>query len=275
MGPADLSAADRLRELSGWNQTPDDWQRLLAWGPGLCIVAERDGRVVATTTATPLGSRLAWIGMVLVDPEMRRQGIARLLLAEALSRLEARLPDAAAGLDATPLGQPLYESAGFRPVASLTRVQGTAPTLTWPAGVRLLRPADRPRLAGLDREAFKADRGPVMNGLLAAAGAVCMVAERGGAVEGFACARPGAHGWYIGPVVAADRDVCRSLIVALVSGLAGQPVVLDHFDADADAADVCRDLGLQPIRPFIRMVRGPFDLRPDPSYRAIAGPEVG
>jgi hypothetical protein len=130
-------------------------------------------------------------------------------------------------------------------------------------------------VSALDRKAFDVDREQVLSGLFSAAGAIRVVAERDGVLEGFGCARPGAARWYIGPVVATERDISRSLIAALVSRLEGQPVVMDLFDADLETADVCRDLGLQPVRPFVRMVRGPFELRSRASYRAIAGPEIG
>ena len=66
----DLVAADRLRDQAGWNQTAEEWQRLLAWQPGGCFVAEdHDGQVngTVTTTPSPGAPSSAWVGMVLVD----------------------------------------------------------------------------------------------------------------------------------------------------------------------------------------------------------------
>src|SRR4051812_295102 len=87
---SDIRAAMRLKEAAGWNQTEADWRRLLSLEPNGCFAAVKDGRVVGTTTTTTYGNELAWIGMVLVDPEQRRQGIATQLMKVALEYLKAR-----------------------------------------------------------------------------------------------------------------------------------------------------------------------------------------
>src|SRR5437870_2531869 len=68
MTAADLDFADSLRALAGWNQTRNDWRRLLTHEPRGCFIAEWDGSPAGTSTTTCYGTDLAWIGMVLVDP---------------------------------------------------------------------------------------------------------------------------------------------------------------------------------------------------------------
>ena len=77
---SDIPAALRLKELAQWNQTENDWLRLLRLEPNGCFCATIGDEVVATTTTTTYGHELAWIGMVLVDPEFRRLGIATRLM---------------------------------------------------------------------------------------------------------------------------------------------------------------------------------------------------
>src|SRR6185503_3320345 len=84
---SDLPAALRLKELAQWNQTENDWLRLLRLEPNGCFCATFDGEVVATTTTTTYGTDLAWIGMVLVDPRRRQLGIATRLMNRALEYL--------------------------------------------------------------------------------------------------------------------------------------------------------------------------------------------
>src|SRR5206468_9315314 len=96
----DLVLADRLREQAGWNQTLADWQRVLAWEPDGCFVAEQDERIVGTITTTIYGTELAWVGMMLVDQDSRRHGIGRRLLTYALDWLERVRGVTCIGLDA-------------------------------------------------------------------------------------------------------------------------------------------------------------------------------
>ena len=75
MTDGDLPAADELRRLAGWNQTLEDWRRLLCLEPRGCFVAALEGGVVGTVTTTTYGLALAWIGMMLVHAEHQRRGI--------------------------------------------------------------------------------------------------------------------------------------------------------------------------------------------------------
>ena len=84
---SDIPAALRLKELAQWNQTENDWLRLLRLDPDGCFCATIDGEVVATTTTTTYRPELAWIGMVLVDPMRRQLGIATRLMKVALEYL--------------------------------------------------------------------------------------------------------------------------------------------------------------------------------------------
>ena len=83
MKQADIPTCQRLSNQVGWNQTAADWARLIAWEPLGCFVAEQAGEVVATVTTT-YESRLAWVGMMLVDTTLRRQGIGRISVARLL-----------------------------------------------------------------------------------------------------------------------------------------------------------------------------------------------
>ena len=90
MTAADIPAGMRLRELAGWNQTEQDWQRFLKLAPSGCFVACVDGRVRGTVTTLDFEKRLGWVGMVLVDPEYRRQGMGTGLLEAGVSASRAR-----------------------------------------------------------------------------------------------------------------------------------------------------------------------------------------
>src|SRR6476659_1332584 len=119
---SDIAAAMRLKDAAGWNQTEADWRRLLLLEPHGCFCAIKDGRVVGTTTTTTYGEDLAWIGMVLVDPDYRGQGIATKLMNVALNYLKEKVQTVK--LDATPLGKPVYEKFGFQIESLVERWRG-------------------------------------------------------------------------------------------------------------------------------------------------------
>jgi GNAT superfamily N-acetyltransferase len=92
---------------------------------------------VGTVTTRAYGRTLGWIGMMVVTPAARHQGVGRALMDMALRHLrEAGIPTVK--LDATPAGRPLYESLGFSAEACMERWQGIA------------RPKERLEGPGLD-----------------------------------------------------------------------------------------------------------------------------
>src|SRR3954447_4671037 len=132
MSESDILFADSLRASAQWNQTKRDWSRLLALSTRSlgdvskesgCFVAEWNGTPVGTATTICYGKALAWIGMLLVDPEFRGRGIGSALLNACLKYLHGR-GIGCIKLDATPQGKLLYERLGFRAEWSLTRWEG-------------------------------------------------------------------------------------------------------------------------------------------------------
>ena len=91
LGESDIPAAMQLKEAAGWNQTEEDWRRLLMLESNGCFAAVTDGSLVGTTTTTTYDNNLGWIGMVLVQPQNRRLGIATRLMRTALDYLNGRV----------------------------------------------------------------------------------------------------------------------------------------------------------------------------------------
>src|SRR4051812_12066844 len=120
LSPADLRDALELSHVAGWNQTEEDWRRLLTLSPDGCFCIEEKGRVVATTTLVRYGCDCAWVGMVLTHPDWRERGFARRLVGHTLSTARA-LNIASIKLDATTQGRSLYESFGFTPEQTVER----------------------------------------------------------------------------------------------------------------------------------------------------------
>src|SRR5438128_556209 len=107
MTAADVSFGMRLKAANGWNQTEADWHRYLDLQPDGCFVAEIDGNPVGTLTTCIFGT-VAWIAMMLVDVSQRRRGIGLALMQHAIDFLTHE-GVISIRLDATPLGQRLYE----------------------------------------------------------------------------------------------------------------------------------------------------------------------
>jgi predicted GNAT family acetyltransferase len=126
---------------------------------------EHKGKVVGTATTITYASRFAWIGMVLVDPEYRKQGIGTALLKKTIEYLDSS-QIATMKLDATPQGKPIYARLGFIEEYEierwiLHRWPGTMVT-TLRSTCAPLGKTEREQFFRLDKELFAADRSPLL-----------------------------------------------------------------------------------------------------------------
>src|ERR1700681_2624130 len=168
MTKQDIPAGLRLKELAGWNQTAADWNRFLDASPQGCFVAEADGKVCGTATTISFENKFAWIGMVLVDPQHRSQGIGTKLLERTIEYLDQqKMPTMK--LDATPQGKPLYEKLGFVTEYGIERWvlkrSPSADAKTAKPNRAALTTAQLKSILAKDREVFGADRSSLLRSL--------------------------------------------------------------------------------------------------------------
>jgi predicted N-acetyltransferase YhbS len=269
---ADLPLGLRLTQQAGWNTLEADWRRFLELEPGGAFVAEVGG-AAAGTAATMLFGPIAWVALVLVDASLRRRGIGTALMEHALAHLD-RLGVPTVRLDATPLGQPVYENLGFTTEHVLTRYEGTAPHTESPAAVEPVRPEHVEALLRLDREATGTDRRKVILRLLAERPEAARVALDGGEVVGYATARPGARALYVGPCIV-RADAGPLLFADAWARYAGRLIYMDVPERNVAARAVVEAAGLTAQRPLTRMCRGPRVAERVELLWASAGPEKG
>jgi GNAT superfamily N-acetyltransferase len=265
----------QLTEDSQWNQTEQDWRRLLQTSPKGCFGALLDGCLIGTVTTVAYGTELAWIGMMLVDPDYRRRGLGTRLMQAALEHLR-RIGAASIKLDATPAGRPLYESMGFRPEGLIERWEGMGQPgvkKKWPDWDEGLGAA----VYAFDRLAFGADRSAMLASLIADSPVVPLVAiTPEGQLEGFVLARPGRRAFHIGPVAAQGQGTALALLDGMLGQLAGEKVYLDFNTGFGIGSEVLVDRGLVKQRDLNQMAFGP-ESQAGLSKRifGLAGPEMG
>jgi GNAT superfamily N-acetyltransferase len=279
MTEQDIPAGLRLNTLSGWNQTSADWNRFLTSSPQGCFVTEDDRKVVGTAATINYENRFAWIGMVLVDPGYRKQGIGTQLLKKAIEYLDhSRIP--AIKLDATPLGKPLYTKLGFVDEYGIERWILNRP----PETIRAMSPSpcaplterQKEQIFTLDRQLFGADRTFLLRSLCEEAPELVRAVWRDRMPECFAFGRHGLFADHLGPCMATSRAAAEKLVREFVAQSARETLVVDCIKSNVGAVESLAAAGFVLSRPLTRMVRGPnaYPGTPD-SVCAILGPEFG
>jgi GNAT superfamily N-acetyltransferase len=275
---SDIPAAMKLKEAAGWNQTENDWRSLLTLEPQGCFAATLNDELLGTTTTTTYGEELAWVGMVLVQPEKRRLGIATRLLRTALDYLHQKV--ATVKLDATVAGKPVYERLGFRVESLIERWTGISNSKAVAndivQSVATLDETTVKDLFVLDRRSFGADRSELLNTLIKRLSFPAALARaEDGSLIGYSLSRSGTRAGYVGPIISIDPNQVEALLDRILSHLSGQRVYIDFNTASQADSSLLLDRGFVKERELVRMALGNSSSTTSPFVFAIAGPEVG
>ena len=275
LGPEQAESLVTLSAEAGWNQVAADWRFMLVEGNGVGM-ADAGGIWIASALALPLAPRLSWLSMVLTTKAWRGRGIGTRLLRRCIDAVRAR--GAAAGLDATELGRPVYLPLGFRDVYTLRRWHlETAPKAAAPpAGIRVRRIAasDLHALAAYDAPRSAMQRGAILAHLQGRAPYLAFVAEAQDEMVGFVLGREGRIAHHIGPIVAESEEIALAL-AAQASIAASPPFVIDAPERHSGMRRWLEASGAVTPRGFTRMVLGEAPgLDANECIFAIAGPEL-
>ena len=263
-----------LSERAGWNQTESDLRALVRLSPdsnflaGLCT--EEDDIPLGTGAVFPLGAKLGWIGMILVHPELRRQGVASAIMERCVTHARLTAGIQVLGLDATPLGIGLYRALGFRESFRIWRC--TLSTRDTVAGITSRQVKEFDKNSGWLENA--GDRG--MSGKLQILTLLAGLHPKGsfvyiadGKALGFVMSRPGRLLPLVGPLVADSLEVARAMLAHVLrywKGRGFSEVFLDtperHFQTYRSHRQSRQESfpwhhrlarSLNPVREFARM----------------------
>lgn len=273
----DIPAAIALKNLAGWNQLPLDWERFLHLEPEGCFLAEHEGTIVGTASTISYGDRFGWIGMVLVHPDMRGQGLGKRILQVCMDYLDST-GVSCIRLDATPMGKPLYEKLGFTDEYRIERWSGTGKAQALPAGVTELTTAMYEDVFRFDAPAYGAERGRALRRLFSEPTTrAAVVLGSNHSVAGYIAVRPGMNAAYIGPWVAESPEAAEVLWHWALAVIGPQPTNIDLVQHTSECAGSwAAAAGFTYQRPFTRMCRGinTYPGVPELQY-SLMGPETG
>jgi len=274
MKPADIADGLKLCRKAKWNQLEADWRIFLQHSPDACMVATFQDQIVGTVTTIRYGDSFSWIGMVLVDPDFRRQGIGQELLQKALQLLHS---EETVKLDATPQGREVYVKLNFvdeYPLSRMNLIVGE--DIFSNSSARAIQKEDLPLLSEFDSKIFGANRSALLNWMWENAPELAFLIEEGEEIKGYVMGRYGHDFIHIGPVIAQNFSIAKELVLAALSKCSGRPVILDVLHVESEWIVWLKEIGFTEQRNFIRMFRGTNRFKGVPENQfAIIGPEFG
>lgn len=252
MSDADADDATALSTEMGWPYRSEDWRFALGLGRG--IVAECEGRLVASALWWPYGDAFATCGMIIVSSSMQRRGLGRALMANLLRDIGERT----ILLNSTQEGLRLYEAFGFRAVGTVHQHQATtsadtAVSMREVGDIRPAAPFDLHAIFELDRCASAVVRRSLLTEFHKV-GATAVI-ERNGNIKGFAMCRRFGLGHAIGPVVAKNANDAKTLIRHFLRRNASEFLRVDT-PGDSELSAWLTAAGLAHVGSVTTMIRG-------------------
>lgn len=239
----------------GWNPGHGDGDSFFAADPSGFFLGRRGDAPVASISAVKYGADFGFVGLYIVDPAQRGQGLGLRLWDAALATLRGRC----IGLDGVVAQQDNYRKSGFVLAHRNVRYAGAAGGARGAGDPQPLVALDGLRFADIaayDRAHFPADRPVFLEAWLHHAEHALGWREDG-RLRGMGCVRACRDGYKIGPLHADGAEIAEALLDALLARLPpGAPVFLDLPEPNAAARDMAEARGMGPVFETARMYAG-------------------
>jgi GNAT superfamily N-acetyltransferase len=239
MSPDELTLTIQWAEQEGWNPGRHDARCFHAADPHGFFIGELHGEPIGSISAVAYDTHFGFIGLYIVRPDLRGQGLGIQLWRHAMAYLGERN----VGLDGVVAQQANYAESGFQPAHRNIRFQGIAHGVKSDALSNL---SDLPfdQLTRYDRQIFTAPRPAFLKEWIAQPGVIALAAMREGRMRGYGVVRRCHQGRKIGPLFADDEHIAEELFDALLDQCAGEMVSVDVPQNNAAAVTLAERHGM-------------------------------
>ncbi len=244
----------------GWNPGRHDAACFHAADPEGFLIGRLGGAPVASISVVRYGADYAFLGLYIVAPEHRGQGLGWALWQAGMAHLAGR----AVGLDGVLAQQHNYRRSGFELLHRNVRYAGRVPAPPAAGAVDLgnaalvdLRTLDAAAVQQYDHAFFPAGRAAFLRAWIGQPGHHALGLLQRGQLAGYGVLRPCGVGHKIGPLFADTPEQAELLLRALMARApAGSEVFLDTPEINPHAAALARQHGMAPMFETARMVKG-------------------
>ncbi|MEY2754063.1 MAG: hypothetical protein RJB65_421 [Actinomycetota bacterium] len=257
MTDADVETLISWARAEGWNPGVSDVGIIRAVDPD-AFIALRDGdELIGGGAILRVAPTLGFMGLFIVRPDRRSQGLGRVLWHHRRDLLLSRLePGASIGMDGVYAMADFYARGGFRTAYRDIRYEGPAAGTVDPDVVGL-DSLDREEIYRLDAELLGADRRQILERWITAPGVRVAGLLSEGRLVAFGVVRPAHVGYRFGPVLADDVDLARRVLSHLMAPIAGEQVQLDVPEVNVPGITLALGHGWQEAFGCARMYHGP------------------
>jgi len=269
MRPSDFDFAARLSKMESWDNSSDDFRRILRVQPGGSFVATEKKRRVGIATTFSYG-RLGWIGNVVISKRYRKLGIGSWLVKHAIVHLR-KSGARTIGLFSYKGNLRFYQRLGFKKDASYLRFVGRGRALT-SEGPSSIGRKDFGRILAFDRKYFGHRRDRLLRELLERFRDSSFMTMRNSEVLGYIVGKNYDTTCEIGPWLCSREDIsiAAGLLRAVLNTSMGKPVEITVPRRNRQALKLLRNHNFKDHGSVARMYYGDRTGFPDDRYTFAA-----
>lgn len=239
-----------MAKNEGWNPGLHDAPPFFAADPKGFFLAEIGGARVGAISAVAYGDNFGFLGLYIVEKQLRGQGIGQALWKEGIRHLGERN----VGGDAVLAQQSTYIGLGYKIFYKTTRYQLVAATL--PSGrqhrgnddIVPLEHIPFTELLEYDNRFFPASRTGFLKEWVAMPDIAAYALQKGGILCGYGVVRPCVVGYKIGPLFANTSEMAEQLFCSLIAAVPqGSAVFIDIPEPNKNVFRLLSLINMQPV----------------------------
>lgn len=256
LGPTELTSVLDWANDEGWNPGLSDSRTFFTADPEGFIGGYIEEELVGSISAVRYDRNFAFIGLYMMLPEYRQQGISKPLVDRALEMTDGIVT----GIDGVVAMQPTYSKYGFKIAHRNIRFEGRLNVLVQEHD-SCIEIHSSEALRDLDELNFGTQREVFLQSWVTQENAFTLMIDGGKGKRGFATTRKCRRGYKIGPLFAESPEVALELLSGIQTRIEDDAFVsIDVPESNSEALAVVRSLGMLPIFETARMYRGTWEL---------------
>lgn len=270
-------------------ETLISWAAKEGWNPGkhdakLFWDADPDGfygcfyqnNLIAGGSVVAYNNEFGFMGLFIVHPDFRNDGIGRKLWHARRDLLLSRLqPNSTIGMDGVLTMQPFYQKGGFNIAFKDERYEFKGQAFASSNHISPISIDDFNQIAEYDTKIFGCKRTQFLTGWLFMTDHFSFCYKIDNAVEGYAVIRKAETGFKIGPLFANNAEIAEALFKSCISTAENNPVYLDIPTTNEDAVNLVHKYGGNYVFECARMYHGKTPNTPIHAIFGITTFELG
>ena len=251
MKPLEIDFAIKLAAAEGWNPGLNDGPIFFRTDPNGFFVAEYNDELIGCISAVKYSQEFGFIGLYIVKPEFRGNGIGMQLWNKAICYLDGTN----IGLDGVVEQQNNYQKSGFSFAYNNIRFQYRHnKRFTTSKSVRKVQSTDLNMVIEFDHVYFPANRSAFLSFWLFQNDVQAYLINQKNKITGLIVIRKCINGYKIGPLYAADINMANALFQSALTKLPSDSVVyLDIPEPNANANQLTSHYHMEKVFETARM----------------------